>query len=284
MRLAEMGTVYRYERSGVLHGLLRVRGFTQDDAHIICTPEQIEDEIIRVLKFSLYMWESFGFKDIKAYLATRPEKSVGEKEQWDKAALSLEKALESEKIPYEIDEGGGAFYGPKIDLKICDAIGREWQMTTIQFDFNLPERFDMSYIGPDGKKHRPYMVHRALLGSLERFFGVLIEHYKGAFPVWLMPEQAMVIPVGPENIEYSRTVFENLQRMGIRTVLNDKDDPLSPRVKEAQNLKIPYVFIIGHAEQEKGTVSLRLRHNKKLNDVDLDEAINMVLINIKNKD
>lgn len=282
-RVAEMGTVYRYERSGVLHGLLRVRGFTQDDAHIICTPEQVEEEIIRVLKFSLYMWKSFGFKDVKAYLATRPEKSVGEQERWDQATKSLKSALEDEGMEYELDDGGGAFYGPKIDLKISDALGREWQMTTIQFDFNLPERFDMNYIGTDGQKHRPYMIHRALLGSLERFFGVLIEHYKGAFPVWLMPEQAMVIPVGKENHEYAAKIYDELKKKGFRVVFNDKDEPLSPRVKEAQNLKIPYVFILGHTEQEENTVSLRLRGNKKENGISIEDAIAMIVNDIDNK-
>ncbi|RTZ92114.1 MAG: threonine--tRNA ligase, partial [Deltaproteobacteria bacterium] len=192
LRWAELGTVYRYEKSGVLHGLLRVRGFTQDDAHIFCTPEQIEDEILEVLRFSLYLWRCFGFEDISAYLATRPEKSVGDPARWKQAQVSLEKAVAEEGLTCEIDEGGGAFYGPKIDLKIRDAIGREWQTTTIQFDFNLPERFDMTYMGADGERHRPYMVHRALLGSLERFFGILVEHYAGAFPLWLAPVQARV--------------------------------------------------------------------------------------------
>ena len=180
LRWAELGTVYRYEKSGVLHGLLRVRGFTQDDAHIFCTPEQIEDEILEVLRFSLYLWRCFGFEDIAAYLATRPKKAVGDPQRWQQAQMSLEKAVAEEGLTCETDEGGGAFYGPKIDLKIRDAIGREWQTTTIQFDFNLPEQFDMTYTGADGEKHRPYMVHRALLGSLERFFGILIEHYSGA--------------------------------------------------------------------------------------------------------
>src|SRR5215510_14040319 len=189
LRWAELGTVYRYERSGVLHGLLRVRGFTQDDAHIICTPEQMESEIREVLRFSLWIWKTFGFKDIKAYLATKPAESVGEQSRWDAAVESLRKAIEAEGLSYDIEEGGGAFYGPKIDLKVKDALGREWQMSTIQFDFNLPERFGLEYIGEDGQPHRPYMVHRALLGSMERFFGVLIEHFAGAFPVWMAPVQ-----------------------------------------------------------------------------------------------
>ncbi|HHE72707.1 MAG TPA: threonine--tRNA ligase, partial [Chloroflexi bacterium] len=189
LRWAELGTVYRYEKSGVLHGLMRVRGFTQDDAHIICTPEQIEDEVLRVLRFSLAMLRAFGFEDFQAYLSTRPEKAVGDPARWEQAQASLRRALEAEKLNYEVDEGGGAFYGPKIDLHVKDALGRSWQLTTIQFDFNLPERFDMTYVGEDGTEHRPYMVHRALLGSLERFFGILVEHYAGAFPVWLCPEQ-----------------------------------------------------------------------------------------------
>ena len=195
LRWAELGTVYRYEKSGALHGLLRVRGFTQDDSHIICTPEQIEDEIAEVLRFSLYIWKSFGFTEIKPYLSTRPAKAVGEPERWEKALVSLRKAIDKLGLECEVDEGGGAFYGPKIDLKVKDAIGREWQTATIQFDFNLPERFDMTYIGEDGKKHRPYMVHRALMGSLERFFGILIEQYAGAFPLWLAPIQARILPV-----------------------------------------------------------------------------------------
>ena len=211
LRWAELGTVYRYERSGVLHGLLRVRGFTQDDAHIICTPEQIEDEILGVLRFSLRLWRDFGFDDVSAYLATRPEKAVGEPERWDQALESLRKALEIENLPYKLDEGGGAFYGPKIDLKIKDALGREWQMTTIQFDFNEPERFDMTYMGADGQEHRPYMVHRALLGSLERFFGVLIEHYGGAFPVWLAPVQAQLIPIADRHVAYADEVLAQTQ-------------------------------------------------------------------------
>ncbi|GAI16770.1 unnamed protein product, partial [marine sediment metagenome] len=185
LRWAELGTVYRYERSGVLLGLLRTRGFTQDDAHIICTPEQVEDEIAEVFRFSIHMWQAFGFEKYKVYLSTRPEKAIGTEEQWHQAEEALRKVLQEQDVAYEVDKGGGVFYGPKIDIKIEDALGREWQMTTIQFDFNLPERFDMVYTGKDGQEHRPYMIHRALLGAWERFFGLLIEHYGGAFPVWL---------------------------------------------------------------------------------------------------
>ena len=212
LRWAELGTVYRYEKSGVLHGLMRVRGFTQDDAHIICTPEQIEAEVLRVLRFSLALLRAFGFEQIEAYLSTRPEKAVGEPARWEQAQESLQRAINAEGLAYQVDEGGGAFYGPKIDLKIKDALGREWQLTTIQFDFNLPERFDMTYVGEDGLEHRPYMVHRALLGSLERFFGILVEHYAGAFPVWLAPEQARIIPIADRHIEYAKQVEDALRQ------------------------------------------------------------------------
>ncbi|MCL2833300.1 MAG: threonine--tRNA ligase [Treponema sp.] len=264
LRWAELGTVYRYERSGVLHGLLRVRGFTQDDAHIICTPEQIESEILEVLRFSLKMWEAFGFKEIKAYLATRPEKSVGEQQQWDQALESLRKAVETEGLAYEIDEGGGAFYGPKIDLKIRDALGREWQMTTIQFDFNEPQRFGMTYVDADGKQKRPYMVHRALLGSLERFFGVLIENYGGAFPVWLAPEQIAVIPVAETFNDYARKVASELKARDLRVCTELDDSRLNAKIRNCQNRKIPYMLVIGEREVNEGTVSIRLRDGKQL--------------------
>ena len=212
MRFAEMGTVYRYERSGVLHGLLRVRGFTQDDAHHFCTPEQMPDEIDFVLNFCLHILRSFGFEDFKAYLGTRPEKAVGEESRWRDCGSSTERlSLDRSGLDYEIDEGGGAFYGPKIDLKVKDAIGREWQLSTNQFDFNLPDRFDLTYIGEDGQQHRPYMVHRALMGSMERFFGILIEHYGGAFPVWLAPMQAMAIPIADRHMDYAQEVVEKLK-------------------------------------------------------------------------
>ena len=218
LRWAELGTVYRYERSGTLHGLMRVRGFTQDDAHIFCTPDQIEGEIAEVLRFSLAMHKTLGFKDIKAYLATKPkgDGSVGDPERWAQATESLKKAIEKEGLAYEVDEGGGAFYGPKIDLKVRDAIGREWQLTTIQFDFNMSERFEIEYVDADGQRKRPYMVHRALLGSIERFFGVYLEHTAGAFPVWLSPEQVAVIPVGPCHPLMGRFVHQTLQYSGLR--------------------------------------------------------------------
>jgi threonyl-tRNA synthetase len=264
LRWAELGTVYRYERSGVLHGLLRVRGFTQDDAHIICTPDQMEAEILEVLRFSLSMWKVFGFTDIKAYLATKPKESVGEQARWDAALESLRKAVDAEGLEYRIDEGGGAFYGPKIDLKIKDALGREWQMTTIQFDFNEPERFDMTFVDADGQHKRPYMIHRALLGSLERFFGVLIEHFGGAFPPWIAPEQIAVIPVAEGCNEYAKKVTAELKACGLRVSVELGDDRLNAKIRDCQNRKIPYMLVAGQREADEGTVSVRLRDGRQL--------------------
>jgi threonyl-tRNA synthetase len=264
LRWAELGTVYRYERSGVLHGLLRVRGFTQDDAHIFCTPDQIEDEIRETLRFSLRIWQIFGFKDIKAYLATKPAESVGEQSRWDQALESLRKAVNAEGLDYEIDEGGGAFYGPKIDLKIKDALGREWQMTTIQFDFNEPERFDMNFVDSDGQHKRPYMVHRALLGSLERFFGVLIEHFGGAFPVWIAPEQIAVIPVAEGFNDYAKKVEGELKSRDLRVSAELGDDRLNAKIRNCQNRKIPYMLVVGQREADEATVSIRLRDGRQM--------------------
>ena len=259
LRWAELGTVYRYEKAGTLHGLFRVRGFTQDDAHIFCTTEQIENEIIEVIRFCNFIWKTFGFTEVKAYLSTRPEKAVGDEERWNQAINSLEKAIMAEELPYEIDEGGGAFYGPKIDLKIKDAIGREWQTSTIQFDFNLPERFDLKYIGEDGKSHQPYMVHRALFGSLERFFGILTEHYAGGFPVWLSPEQVRIIPVTDDHNEYAINVEKQLKSNDIRTKTDIKPGKLNGKIKNAQLEKIPYMVIIGEKEIEQQNISIRDR-------------------------
>ena len=262
LRWAELGTVYRYERSGVLHGLMRVRGFTQDDAHIFCTPAQMEGEILEVLRFSLQIWKTFGFTQIKAYLATRPKESVGEQERWDAALESLKKAVDTEGIAYEIDEGGGAFYGPKIDLKVKDALGREWQMTTIQFDFNEPERFDMSFVDADGVSKRPYMVHRALLGSLERFFGVLIEHFGGAFPPWIAPEQAAVIPVSEATASYAAQVAAACAQHDIRAHAELGSDRLNAKIRACQNRKIPYMLVVGEKEAAQDTVTLRFRDGR----------------------
>lgn len=259
MRYAEMGTVYRYERSGVLHGLMRVRGFTQDDAHHFCRPDQMPEEIDFVLDFSLHFLRAFGFKKFKAFLSTMPEKSVGEPERWRDAEAALEAALKRAKLPYEIDEGGGAFYGPKIDIKISDALGREWQLSTIQFDFNLPERFDMNYIGEDGQPHRPYMIHRALMGSVERFFGILIEHYGGAFPVWLAPVQAVIIPIADRHLEYADMVAAKLKEAGIRVKVDERKERMNAKIRDAQKQKIPYMLVIGDREVEDGQVALRKR-------------------------
>jgi threonyl-tRNA synthetase len=264
LRWAELGTVYRYERSGVLHGLMRVRGFTQDDAHIFCTPEQIEDEVLEVLRFSLGLLEAFGFSDIRAYLATRPEKSVGEPARWDQAIEALKRAIAVEGLPYEMDEGGGAFYGPKIDLHLRDALGRSWQLTTIQFDFTMPDRFDLTYVGADGHEHRPYMVHRALLGSLERFFGVLIEHYGGAFPVWLSPVQAVLVPIADRHNAYAHEVAAQLKAAGLRVEVNDSSDRMQAKIRTAQLQKVPYMLVVGDREVEAGETAVRLRDGQDL--------------------
>ncbi len=264
LRWAELGTVYRYERSGVLHGLLRVRGFTIDDAHIICRPDQVEDEIMGVYDFSLGMLRAFGFRDFAVYLATRPEKFVGVPERWDQAEVALRRALKEQGLPYEMDVGGGAFYGPKIDIKLRDALGREWQATTIQFDFNLPERFEMTYVGEDSREHQPYMVHRALLGSLERFFATLIEHYAGAFPAWLAPVQAVLIPIADRHNAYAHQVAAQLKAAGLRVEVNDSSDRMQAKIRDAQLQRVPYMLVIGDREVEAGAVAVRLRTEQDL--------------------
>ncbi|MDA0353282.1 MAG: threonine--tRNA ligase [Chloroflexi bacterium] len=264
MKLAELGTVYRYERSGVLHGMMRVRGFTQDDAHIICTPEQVEDEIVEVVEFVLHLLRLFGFEEFEASLSTRPEKSVGEQEQWDQAEDSLRRALERAGLEYGVDEGGGAFYGPKIDIHLKDTLGRKWQCSTVQFDFNLPERFDMSYVGEDGADHRPYMVHRALLGSIERFFGILVEHYGGAFPLWLAPVQAIVIPIADRHLDYAAHVQRELKQKGFRVDVDSSGERMGNMIRRAQLQKIPYMLVIGDREAEAEQVAVRDRSGDDL--------------------
>lgn len=259
LRWAELGTVYRYEKEGVRHGLLRVRGFTQDDAHIFCTPEQIEGEVRRTVNFALSILRRFGFTDITAFLSTRPEKAVGLPERWDQATASLRSALDAEKIAYQVDEGGGAFYGPKIDLKIKDALGRPWQLGTIQFDFNLPERFNMTYVGEDGKEHQPYMVHRALLGSLERFFGILIEHYGGAFPLWLAPEQVRFLPITSGQVDHVNALADKLREMDIRVGVDADNEKLGAKIRRAQLEKVPFMLVVGGRDVEAGVVSVRSR-------------------------
>jgi threonyl-tRNA synthetase len=273
IRYAEFGTVYRYEKAGVLHGTLRARGFTQDDAHIFCTPEQVEQEIERVLKFCAHIWHTFGFAEISAYLSTKPDKAVGEPERWDQATSSLEKALQAAGIPYDVDPGGGAFYGPKIDLKIHDAIGREWQMSTIQFDFNLPERFDLSYVGEDGKTHQPYMVHRALFGSEERFFGILIEQFGGAFPLWLAPEQVRLLPLTEKQLDYAEEVAENLRQSDFRVGIDYRSEKVGNKIRKAQLEKIPYMLILGPQEVDNQVVAVRSRTEGDLGPQDVSSLI-----------
>ena len=273
IRLAEMATVYRYERSGVLHGLLRVRGFTQDDAHIFCRPDQVEDEIGRVLDFMMVFLKAFGFKDYHVYLATAPEKSAGSPEDWQMAEDVLRSACDARGLRYDLDEGGGVFYGPKIDVKLLDVLGREWQCTTVQFDFNLPERFSITYVGEDGREHRPYMVHRTLLGSAERFMGVLIEHYAGAFPLWLAPVQTMVVPIADRHVEYGRAVAETLKREDIRVEVDDRNERMNAKIRDAQLQKVPYMLVVGDKESESGTVNVRLRNGENLGAMSVDELL-----------
>ena len=275
IRFAEWGTVYRYERSGVLHGLTRVRGFTQDDAHLFCRPDQMPAEIDKVLKFSLDILRAFGFEEFKLFLSTRPEKRVGDESNWDEAEAALKEALKRSGLPFEINEADGAFYGPKIDINVNDAIGREWQLSTIQFDFNLPERFDLSFIGEDGAPHRPYMIHRALLGSMERFFGILIEHYSGAFPVWLAPVQAILIPIADRHIEYCQGLLEKLKSEGLRVEIDDGGDRMNAKIRKAQLQKIPYMLVAGDKEVESGAVAVRLRSGEDLKAKSIDEFLSL---------
>lgn len=264
VRLGELANCYRYERAGVLHGLMRVRGFKQDDAHIFCRPDQVFDEVLGVIDLTLEILGAFGFDNYQAYLSTRPEKAMGAAELWDFAEGSLSRALEQRQIPFEIDAGGGAFYGPKIDLKIRDALGRLWQCTTIQFDFNMPERFDLSYIAEDGKQHRPYMVHRAILGSMERFMGVLIEHYAGAFPVWIAPIQARLLPIADRHIPFCEQARQRLFQAGVRTDVDTRSERVNHKIREAQLQKIPYMLVVGDKEVAADSVAVRLRSGENL--------------------
>ena len=271
LKLAELGACYRYERSGVLLGLSRVRGFTMDDAHIFCKPEQLEEEVIKLLDFSVSMLKTFGFEEYQIFLSTQPEKSIGEEETWEKAQEALRRALEKQDLEFEVDEGGGAFYGPKIDLKIKDVMGRPQQCTTIQFDFNIPERFDLTFVDSDGGYHRPIMIHRALLGSLERFFGVLIEHYAGAFPLWLSPVQIRVMPITDEQNSYSAEIKKRLKGEGFRVELDDRNEKINYKIREAEKQKIPYMFIVGRSEVQDKNVSVRRHKKGDLGQFDLDE-------------
>ena len=274
-RLFELGTVYRYELSGVIHGLMRSRGFTQDDSHIFCTREQVPDELASLLDFTLSVLRAFGFEDFQAKLSTRPEdKAVGEEELWDMATDGLRAALESAGLDYVVDEGGGAFYGPKIDVDVTDAIGRPWQLSTIQLDFNLPERFELEYVGADGGRHRPVMIHRALMGSIERFFGVLLEHYAGAFPRWLAPEQVRVLPVADEHQAYAESVLDRLGDEGFRATLAAADEPLGKRVRAGKVAKVPHVLVVGDDDRVNGTVGDNARGaDAPERDLPLDEFV-----------
>jgi threonyl-tRNA synthetase len=264
MRLAEFGSVYRYERSGVLHGLLRVRGFTQDDAHIFCTPEQIDEEIRTLVDLAIRVLKDFGFEEFEFFVSTKPEKAVGSQEQWTIAEAALKAALESRGLPFRVDEGGGAFYGPKIDFIVKDAIGRSWQLSTIQFDFNEPQRFGLTYVGPDGQEHEPFMVHRALFGSFERFFAVLVEHYAGAFPVWLAPVQAVVIPIADRHHAYAEDVAKHLRAAGLRVSVDASAERMQHKIRQAQLQKVPYMLVVGDKEAAEGAVAVRLRSGENL--------------------
>ena len=287
LRWAELGTVYRYERSGTLHGLLRVRGFTQDDAHIFCTPEQIDGEILRVLDFSVSLLADFGFTDNVIQLSVRDPKNLGKycgaDERWCQAEASLVKALETRGYPYERMEGEAVFYGPKIDIKIKDAIGRHWQCTTIQFDFNLSERFDMTYVGEDGKEHRPYMVHRALLGSLERFFGVLVEHYNGAFPLWLAPVQALVLPIAERHEDYARALVARLEAAGLRAEADLSREKVGKKIRGAELQKVPLILVVGDKEVERGSAALRVHGQGDKGEIALDRLLERAVELVKTK-
>jgi threonyl-tRNA synthetase len=268
VRLAELGTVYRYERSGVMHGLMRVRGFTQDDAHIFCTPEQIEDEVVNCLQFAKDVLATFGFENYEAELSTwdggKSGKYDGTPEQWQLAESALARATDRLKMKVKVMADEAAFYGPKIDVKLVDAIGRLWQLSTVQFDFTLPRRFGLEYISEDGRAHQPLMVHRALFGSVERFFGILVEHYAGAFPVWLAPVQAVVLPITDRQTDYARTVVEELKKAGLRVTLDDRSEKVNLKIREAQLQKIPYMLVVGGREAENGMVSVRNRKHGDL--------------------
>jgi len=278
-----LGTVYRYERSGVLHGLMRVRGFTQDDAHIFLRAEQLNEEVDKVLDFSLYMLRSFGFNDFDIYLSTKPDKCVGTEEEWNLATDALKTALDKSGLNYEIDPGEGVFYGPKIDIKIKDSLKRSWQCTTIQVDFNLPNRYEMEYVGTDGARHKPIMIHRALLGSLERFMGVLVEHYAGDFPLWLAPVQVAVLTISENQASYASELKDKLHSEGIRVELDDRNEKLGLKIRESELSKIPYVIVIGAKEASENTVSVRTRSKGNLGSMKSDEFIDQILKEIKSK-
>ncbi len=283
IRYSELGTVYRYEKSGVLHGLNRVRGFTQDDAHIWCTPDQLPEEIKKTLNLGLEILSSFGFKEYDIYLSTRPEKYIGDKEIWAKATDALKETLDSQKIKYQIDEAGGAFYGPKIDIKIKDSIGRSWQCTTIQVDFNLPEKFNLSFIDENGQEKRPIMIHRALLGALERFIGVLIEHYGGRFPVWLSPNQVAIIPISDRHLTYAQKVSSELKKNSFRVVIDSQGKTVNKKILQAEEQQIPFIIVIGDREIEKENISIRERDKADLSTLTIEEFIKILQNKVREK-
>ena len=276
LRYTELGTVYRYEKSGTLHGLTRVRGFTQDDAHIWCRADQLEEELQQVLKFALSILKDFGFEQYDIYLSTRPSKYIGSEEHWQLATNSLKKALEADKIKYFIDQEGGVFYGPKIDIKIKDSIGRSWQCTTIQVDFNLPEKFDMSFINSQGEKERPIMIHRALLGSIERFIGVLLENYAGDLPLWLAPVQAMIIPVSEKFTEEAENIASLFSKEGIRCQVNKENETVGKKIRSGELMKIPYLIVMGEKEINNKTLTIRSREDKKLSEISVEDFLKTI--------
>lgn len=283
-KIAELGTVYRYEMSGVLHGLMRVRGFTQDDAHIVCRPDQVHDVIKEVLNLTLEILRDFGFNDFEVYISTRPEYAIGSDEQWKLSEDALKEAVKETGLSYKIDEGGGAFYGPKIDVKIKDAIGRLWQCSTVQFDFNLPERFDMYYVGEDNQKHRPYMIHRAIFGSIERFTGILLEHYAGLLPLWLSPTQAVVIPIADRHHGYAKEVAQHLNREGFRVEADLGDDRMNAKIRRAELMKIPYILVVGDREVEGNTVSVRGKKEGNMGTFSLQDFVSFLREKVNNKE
>jgi len=276
IRYGELGTVYRYERTGVLHGLLRVRGFTQDDAHLFCRPDQMETEVSRVLDFTFFILRTFGFNEFEVFLSTKPKESVGADEHWMLATSALEAALKSRSIAFQLDPGGGAFYGPKIDIKIKDALGRSWQCSTVQVDFNNPERFELSYIGEDGKAHQPIMIHRALMGSIERFFGILIEHYGGAFPTWLAPVQAMVMNITDNQRDYVAAVVAQLKAAGFRAEADLRNEKIGFKIREAEKAKVPFMLVTGDREVQGGTVSVRGRSGSNLGNMTVAGVLDLL--------
>lgn len=283
IKYAELGTVYRYERSGVLHGLLRVRGFTQDDAHIFCREDQIENEIMGVIEFTLFILKTFGFDNYEVYLSTRPDKYVGSLENWERSTNALKQALETKGLSYEIDTGEGVFYGPKIDIKVKDVLNRPWQCSTIQVDFNIPERFDITFRGSDGKDHRPIMIHRALMGSLERFFGILIEHYAGAFPLWLAPVQVEILTIAERHSDYALSLSDTLKSEGLRTELNTENEKVSYKIRTATLRKVPYLVIIGDREISEQKVTVRKRSGENIGPFTIKEFLTMLKEKIKDK-